>query len=96
MICLPMVFTYNMPNFLKSSTDELTANPKKAFYNLECFLSNYFDSVFYVKTLLEMILPYLYSLILVLIWMKFYRKTKKSQSKFVGFLTVLFICCQSS
>ena len=53
-----IVITYDLPDMAINITKWISVDPSNAIYSLECFLADFFSSIFYTRMLVELILPY--------------------------------------
>ena len=87
-----VVITYKMPQIISISFSNVSAKPDQSFYNLECVFGMYTNSSFYLITLLKILVPYLFGISILILWIGFMRRKVKdlASSKLIGLFVVLF------
>ena len=73
-----------IPYFAQFTAQKVASDPQEAFSSLECFLGSIFKTSYLIRTLLELILPYGYGLLLFIFWLVKTRTSDKAVSKLLG------------
>ena len=91
--CLAVIVIYELP-FLTGNFGWLMglfgSDPQIYLSSLDCILGHYFKDVFYVKVLINIIVPYVFAIWIFLSWLLFSRKIKFGFQKMLAYLIILY------